>query len=75
MIRGLLNTSHFFRHWKAELERKKRGKKARLLVAVLKCFWFKMLIQGIGMFVEVRKVLKTANSDKEFGLLSPLPPL
>ena len=41
------------RHWRTELDRRKCGKKPRLLIAILKCFWVELLIQGLLLFVEV----------------------
>lgn len=41
------------RHWKTELDRKKSGKKPRLLVAVLKCFWLRIIVHGMCLFSEV----------------------
>ena len=43
------------RHWKYELERKKAGKKPRLLLAVLKCLYWRLLMHGTLMFLEVQK--------------------
>ena len=37
------------------MERKKFGKKPRLLVAVLKCLWLRLTILGAMIFLEVRK--------------------
>ncbi len=42
-----------FRHWLNEVERRKKGKKPRLLIAVMKCFWRKLFIQGLMLFLEV----------------------
>ncbi len=41
------------RYWKKELSRKLQGKSPRLLVAILKCFWAKLIIQGLLLFSEV----------------------
>ena len=37
------------RHWNGELKRKIRGKKPRLYVVILKCFWWRILVLGLTM--------------------------
>ena len=41
------------RYWRVELQRRSVGKKPRLLVAILRCLWFKMVVHNILFFVEV----------------------
>ena len=45
--------SFIISHWRTELKRKKEGKKLRLLVTILKCFWQRILLQGVLHFTEV----------------------
>ena len=40
-------------HWRTELKRKKEGKRPRLLVTILKCFWQRILLHGVLFFTEV----------------------
>ena len=43
----------WFSHWRTELQRKKEGKRPRLLVTILKCFWWRILLHGVIFFTEV----------------------
>ena len=45
------------RYWKAELQRKERGREARLWVAICKCLWWRILFQGVLLFLEVSTVV------------------
>ena len=45
------------RYWEEELRRKERGRKARLWVAICRCFWWRVLIQGVLMFLEVTSLV------------------
>ena len=42
------------RYWEEELRRKKRGRKARLWVAICRGFWWGVILQGILMVLHVR---------------------
>lgn len=42
------------RYWAIEMKRKERGGSARLWMVIFKCIWFRLLVQGILMFLEVR---------------------
>ena len=42
------------RHWQYELERHKSGKKPRLFVALIKTSWWRFIVQGILVTLEVR---------------------
>ena len=42
-----------YRYWTIELERRRHGGKARLLVALVKCFWWRLVAQGISILIEV----------------------
>ena len=42
------------RYWQKEIARRKEGKNPRLLIAVMKCYWHKLLLQGLLLFTEVR---------------------
>lgn len=42
------------RHWNTELERKRRGHKARLSVVIFKCFWWRILVVGLAVVIHVR---------------------
>ncbi len=41
------------RQWQYELERRRRGQKPRLLVAMIKTSWWRFIIQGAIIFLEV----------------------
>jgi ATP-binding cassette subfamily C (CFTR/MRP) protein 4 len=43
----------FNRYWSVELERKKNGHSPRLLLVWLKCFWWRIIAQGLLQFTEV----------------------
>ena len=42
-----------FRFWAIELERKRQGGKPRLMVALMKCFWWRLVLQGLSILIEV----------------------
>lgn len=44
---------YFNRFWTIELERKRHGGKPRLMVALMKCFWWRLVLQGLSILVEV----------------------
>ncbi|XP_019850009.1 PREDICTED: multidrug resistance-associated protein 4-like isoform X2 [Amphimedon queenslandica] len=44
---------NFNKYWSMELQRKKDGRTPRLLVAWLKCTWWRVCIQGLLLFLEV----------------------
>ena len=46
------------RHWQYELERHKSGKKPRLFMALFKTSWWRFIIQGILVTLEVRNASK-----------------
>ena len=50
-----LSELHLFicRHWNQELERRKKGLKPRLLVALAKCVWWRLLLHGVMFGTEV----------------------
>ena len=64
------------RYWAVEVERKERGGKARLWLVILKCIWFRIIIQGLLLGSEVSYCactgLITANLTS---LPTPPPPL
>eukprot|EP00731_Ephydatia_muelleri_P022360 Em0014g951a len=47
----LLNTFNWY--WNKELERKKRGKPARLGLAIVMCVWWRLIVQGALSFCEI----------------------
>ncbi|KAL5474531.1 hypothetical protein EMCRGX_G026489 [Ephydatia muelleri] len=47
----LLNTFNWY--WNKELERKKRGKPARLGLAIVMCVWWRLIVQGALTFCEI----------------------
>ena len=47
----------FFSHWRAECERRRNGRKARLWMALYKCIWWRFTISGVLQFLEVRQLL------------------
>ena len=40
-------------HWNTEVEKRKSGRQPRLIVAILKCTWWRILLHGIMMLTEV----------------------
>ena len=42
------------RYWALEVKRKEGGRKARLWLVIFKCVWFRLCVQGVLMFIEVR---------------------
>ena len=46
-------TSLIFRFWTIELERKRHGGKPRLMVALMKCFRWRLVLQGLSILIEV----------------------
>ena len=49
------------RHWNGELKRKIQGKKPRLYVVILKCFWWRILVLGVTMLAQVSVHCATCN--------------
>ncbi len=49
-----MEMSLFCRHWQYELERHKSGKNPRLFMALFKTSWWRFIIQGILVTLEVR---------------------
>jgi ATP-binding cassette subfamily C (CFTR/MRP) protein 4 len=43
----------FNKHWAEEVRKKECGGKARLWLALFKCIWHRLLLQGVLMFLEV----------------------
>ena len=43
----------FSRYWQKEIDRKILRNKPRLLMAIFKCFWLKLLLQGALLLTEV----------------------
>ena len=43
----------FLRYWENELDRKKSGHQPRLLAALVKCLWWRLLLHGLMYSVEV----------------------
>ena len=54
-----------YRYWNKELERKKRGKPARLGLAIVMCVWWRLIVQGALSFCEVLS-LNTCSACKFF---------
>ena len=46
--------TYLYSYWNQELERKKLGKSARLGLAIFKCVWWRLIMQGALTFFEVR---------------------
>ena len=47
MVASSADIGHISRYWEQELEKKRRGGKARLWVAIVKCVWWRMILQVI----------------------------
>ena len=43
----------WFRYWRHELERKSRGLKPRLWMTIVKCYWWRVILQGMLSLLEV----------------------
>ena len=48
-----MTTVSIDRYWTIELERRRCGRKARLMVALMKCFSWRLVVQGISILIEV----------------------
>ncbi len=49
-----------YRYWNKEIERKRRGAKAHLWWAIVKCFWWWILLHGVALFIQVQLLTEVA---------------
>ena len=55
----------YYRYWSYELERRKQSQSPRLLIVILKCFWWRLILHGFLQTLQVHKCKKTIDSPSE----------
>ena len=50
-------------HWNSEIEKSESGRQPRLIVAILKCTWWRILLHGVMMLAEVAVFYTTYKID------------